>query len=81
MSLIKDGLKLFISFTGSGLNDGQWHTVHLIGRRGRLAITVDGDDGGTAQANPTFSVSPENQLFFGGEWMEPDPYAQLHKLI
>ncbi|XP_063068838.1 contactin-associated protein-like 5 [Engraulis encrasicolus] len=66
LQIHKAGRVLIDITAGSGLNDGQWHTVHLIGRRGRLAITVDGDDGGTAQANPTFPVSPENQLFFGG---------------
>uniref|UniRef100_A0A665TRL0 Contactin associated protein like 3 n=1 Tax=Echeneis naucrates TaxID=173247 RepID=A0A665TRL0_ECHNA len=35
----------FCASSGSALNDGQWHSVVLISRRGRLTITVDGDEG------------------------------------
>ncbi|XP_039995159.1 contactin-associated protein-like 4 [Xiphias gladius] len=50
---------------GSALNDGQWHSVELISRRGRLTIAVDGDEGATAHASPSFLVTT-GQLFFGG---------------
>nr|XP_020457518.1 contactin-associated protein-like 4 [Monopterus albus] len=52
--------------TGSALNDGQWHSVELISIRGRLTITVDGDEGGTAHASPSFFITAGGQLFFGG---------------
>ncbi|KAF7659846.1 hypothetical protein LDENG_00291450 [Lucifuga dentata] len=51
---------------GSGLNDGQWHSVELIYRRGHLTIAVDGDEGFTAHASPSFPVTTGNNLFFGG---------------
>nr|XP_061795439.1 contactin-associated protein-like 4 [Nerophis lumbriciformis] len=50
--------------TGSGLNDGQWHSVDLNSRRGHLSITVDKDD--TAHSNPSFNIVIEKDLFFGG---------------
>uniref|UniRef100_A0A665TRQ5 Contactin associated protein like 3 n=1 Tax=Echeneis naucrates TaxID=173247 RepID=A0A665TRQ5_ECHNA len=50
---------------GSALNDGQWHSVVLISRRGRLTITVDGDEGAIAHASPSFLIDA-GQLFFGG---------------
>nr|XP_019945114.1 PREDICTED: contactin-associated protein-like 4 [Paralichthys olivaceus] len=50
---------------GSALNDGQWHSVVLTSRRGHLTITVDGDEGGAAQASPSFVVTA-TELFFGG---------------
>ncbi|XP_071335931.1 contactin-associated protein-like 4 [Trachinotus anak] len=50
---------------GSVLNDGQWHSVALISRRGRLTIAVDGDEGATAHASPSFLITT-GQLFFGG---------------
>ncbi|XP_031414922.1 contactin-associated protein-like 4 isoform X2 [Clupea harengus] len=66
LQIHKAGRVLVNIIAGSGLNDGQWHTVYLSGRRGRLSVTVDGEDGSTAQANPSFPVVPENQLYFGG---------------
>uniref|UniRef100_A0A3B4WYK3 Contactin-associated protein-like 4 n=1 Tax=Seriola lalandi dorsalis TaxID=1841481 RepID=A0A3B4WYK3_SERLL len=51
--------------SGSALNDGQWHSVVLVSRRGRLTIAVDGDEGATAHASPSFLITT-GQLFFGG---------------
>uniref|UniRef100_A0A667WN70 Contactin associated protein like 3 n=1 Tax=Myripristis murdjan TaxID=586833 RepID=A0A667WN70_9TELE len=51
---------------GSALNDGQWHSVELYSRRGRLTISVDGDEGATAHASPSFPVPMGSHLFFGG---------------
>ncbi|XP_059215392.1 contactin-associated protein-like 4 [Centropristis striata] len=51
---------------GSALNDGQWHAVDLISRRGHLSVSVDGGEGATAHANPPFVVTTGGQLFFGG---------------
>ena len=56
-----------IWFPGSGLNDGQWHSVELNSRQGRLTITVDKEEGGTAHASPSFPVAIESHLFFGGK--------------
>lgn len=56
-----------IWFPGSALNDGQWHVVELQSRRGRLTVTVDKEEGGTAHASPSFSVTIESYLFFGGK--------------
>ncbi|XP_074503500.1 contactin-associated protein-like 4 isoform X1 [Sebastes fasciatus] len=51
---------------GSALNDGQWHSVELISRRGHLTVSVDGGEGATAHASPPFPVTTGSQLFFGG---------------
>ncbi|KAM7408345.1 hypothetical protein PAMA_002178 [Pampus argenteus] len=51
---------------GSALNDGQWHSVELISRQGRLTVAVDRDEGATAHASPSFLISIGGQLFFGG---------------
>uniref|UniRef100_A0AAY4B570 Contactin associated protein like 3 n=1 Tax=Denticeps clupeoides TaxID=299321 RepID=A0AAY4B570_9TELE len=40
--------------TGSGLNDGQWHSVAVNARRGRLSVQVDKEDRSTAQAKHLF---------------------------
>ncbi|XP_075960283.1 contactin-associated protein-like 4 [Anarhichas minor] len=51
---------------GSALNDGQWHSVELISRRGHLTVSVDGGEGATAHASPPFLITTGGQLFFGG---------------
>uniref|UniRef100_H3CRA8 Contactin associated protein like 3 n=1 Tax=Tetraodon nigroviridis TaxID=99883 RepID=H3CRA8_TETNG len=48
---------------GSALSDGQWHTVELSSRPGRLAVSVDGDEEGAAHPS---SFIAEGPLFFGG---------------
>ncbi|XP_051276238.1 contactin-associated protein-like 4 isoform X2 [Dicentrarchus labrax] len=51
---------------GSALNDGQWHSVELISRRGHLTVAVDGDEGASSHASPSFLLTTGSQLFFGG---------------
>uniref|UniRef100_A0A668T4E3 Contactin associated protein like 3 n=1 Tax=Oreochromis aureus TaxID=47969 RepID=A0A668T4E3_OREAU len=50
----------------SALNDGQWHSVDLISAGGRLTITVDGDEGASAHASPSFLITTGGHIFFGG---------------
>ncbi|KAM4551107.1 contactin-associated protein-like 4 isoform 2-T2 [Odontesthes bonariensis] len=52
--------------TGSSLNDGQWHSVDLTSRGGRLTVSVDQQEGGVAHATPSFPITISSQLFFGG---------------
>uniref|UniRef100_A0A673LVY6 Contactin-associated protein-like 4 n=1 Tax=Sinocyclocheilus rhinocerous TaxID=307959 RepID=A0A673LVY6_9TELE len=49
---------------GASLNDGQWHSLELAVRRGRLAVTLDRTDSTTASTS--FPVAPDSQLFLGG---------------
>ncbi|XP_016085340.1 contactin-associated protein-like 4 [Sinocyclocheilus grahami] len=49
---------------GATLNDGQWHSLELAVRRGRLAVTLDRTDSSTASTS--FPVAPDSQLFLGG---------------
>ncbi|XP_034531537.1 contactin-associated protein-like 4 isoform X2 [Notolabrus celidotus] len=51
---------------GSGLNDGQWHSVEMNSRQDQLSITVDKDEGATAHTSIPLPMTPESQLFFGG---------------
>uniref|UniRef100_A0A3B3BUD9 Contactin associated protein like 3 n=1 Tax=Oryzias melastigma TaxID=30732 RepID=A0A3B3BUD9_ORYME len=53
-------------FPGSGMNDGQWHSVELTSKRDHLSITVDKDEGATAQTNIALPLTSNSQLFFGG---------------
>ncbi|XP_039672342.1 contactin-associated protein-like 4 [Perca fluviatilis] len=66
LQIHKAGRALLELTAGSALNDGQWHAVELNCRRGRMSIAVDKEEGGNAQASPSFPVTIESQLFFGG---------------
>ncbi|XP_047458129.1 contactin-associated protein-like 4 isoform X2 [Mugil cephalus] len=66
VQILKPGRAALELSTGSALNDGQWHSVDLISARGRLTVTVDGDEGATAHASPSFLITTGGRLFFGG---------------
>ncbi|KAK2822754.1 hypothetical protein Q5P01_022819 [Channa striata] len=66
LQIHKSGRALLELSTGSSLNDGQWHVLELSSRRGRLTMTVDKEEGGSAHASPSFPVTTESHLFFGG---------------
>ncbi|KAM9844451.1 contactin-associated protein-like 4 [Aulostomus maculatus] len=66
LQIHKGGRVMLELSTGSALNDGQWHSVELNSRRGRLTVTVDKEDGGIAHASPSFPIAIETHLFFGG---------------
>lgn len=54
---------------GSGLSDGQWHSVELNSGPDHLSITVDRDEGATAHSSVLLPLTDiaDTQLFFGGE--------------
>uniref|UniRef100_A0AAX7TWH8 Contactin associated protein like 3 n=1 Tax=Astatotilapia calliptera TaxID=8154 RepID=A0AAX7TWH8_ASTCA len=62
----KSGSVVLELSAGAALNDGQWHAVDFTARRGRLTISVDKGEGGIAHAAPSFPITAESQLFFGG---------------
>uniref|UniRef100_A0A672JQQ9 Contactin associated protein like 3 n=1 Tax=Salarias fasciatus TaxID=181472 RepID=A0A672JQQ9_SALFA len=66
LQIHKAGKALLELSAGAALNDGQWHAVELNSKRGRLTVTVDKEEGGSAQASPAFPVAVKNHLFFGG---------------
>lgn len=53
--------------TGHRLNDGFWHSVHLVARDGSAVVTIDDDDGGEFRVAHPFQLRTGNQYFFGGE--------------
>ncbi|TKS79421.1 Contactin-associated protein-like 4 [Collichthys lucidus] len=64
LQIHKAGRALLELSAGSALNDGQWHSVELNSRRGRLTVSVDQEEGGVAHASS--SVTAGSRLFFGG---------------
>ncbi|XP_073348011.1 contactin-associated protein-like 4 isoform X1 [Pagrus major] len=70
LQIHKAGRALLELNAGSALSDGQWHSVELNSRRGRLTVAVDKEEGGVAHAS--FSLTAGGQLFFGGCPAEED---------
>ncbi|XP_068590882.1 contactin-associated protein-like 4 [Cebidichthys violaceus] len=70
LQIHKAGRALLELSAGSALDDGQWHSVELNSRRGRLTVAVDKEEGGVAHAG--HSVAAGSQLFFGGCPAEED---------
>uniref|UniRef100_A0A3Q2NR86 Contactin-associated protein-like 4 n=1 Tax=Fundulus heteroclitus TaxID=8078 RepID=A0A3Q2NR86_FUNHE len=66
LQISKTGNTLLELSTGSGLNDGQWHSVELIAEENHLSITVDRDEGATAHTSIPLLPPADAQLFFGG---------------
>lgn len=75
------GVYFLCMTSGSALNDGQWHSVALNSRKGRLTVTADEDEGGYAHARPPFLIVTGSQLFFGGTWEEENPHAGFLSLM
>ncbi|XP_041849072.1 contactin-associated protein-like 4 isoform X2 [Melanotaenia boesemani] len=66
LQINKGGRALLELSTGSALNDGQWHSVDLTFRSGRLTVSVDKQEGGVSHATPSFPVTISSHFFFGG---------------
>uniref|UniRef100_A0A669CD98 Contactin-associated protein-like 4 n=1 Tax=Oreochromis niloticus TaxID=8128 RepID=A0A669CD98_ORENI len=54
LQIHKSGRPLLELSAGVALNDGQWHSVELNSRRGRLTITVDKEERDSSQASLSF---------------------------
>ncbi|XP_034737692.1 contactin-associated protein-like 4 isoform X2 [Etheostoma cragini] len=66
LQITKTGRAKLELSAGSGLNDGQWHSVELTSRQDHLSITVDKDKGATAHTSIPLPLNTDSQLFFGG---------------
>ncbi|XP_061594639.1 contactin-associated protein-like 4 [Cololabis saira] len=66
LQINKAGRTLLELSAGSGLNDGQWHSVELTSKQDHLGITVDKDEGATAHTSIPLPLTSDSQLFFGG---------------
>lgn len=56
-----------VSFSGSGLNDGQWHSVHLNALENYAMLTVDGDEASTVRTAIPMQIQTGGVYYFGGK--------------
>uniref|UniRef100_A0A665V3T6 Contactin-associated protein-like 2 n=1 Tax=Echeneis naucrates TaxID=173247 RepID=A0A665V3T6_ECHNA len=57
--------KVCFFFSGSGLNDGQWHSVHLNALEYYAMLTVDGDEASTVRTVMPIQVQTGGTYYFG----------------
>lgn len=55
-------------FAGSGLNDGQWHSVHLDALENYAMLTVDGDEASTVRTAIPIQIQTGGTYYFGGDY-------------
>uniref|UniRef100_A0A8D3BC34 Contactin associated protein like 2b n=1 Tax=Scophthalmus maximus TaxID=52904 RepID=A0A8D3BC34_SCOMX len=55
--------------SGSGLNDGQWHSVHLNALENYAMLTVDGDEASTVRTAIPIQIQTGGTYYFGGYFM------------
>uniref|UniRef100_A0A4W6C7K5 Contactin associated protein like 3 n=1 Tax=Lates calcarifer TaxID=8187 RepID=A0A4W6C7K5_LATCA len=66
LQIHKAGRVLLELSAGSALNDGQWHSVELNSRGGRLTIAVDKGEGGSAHLMVKLTSYSHSSLFCSG---------------
>ncbi|XP_061652281.1 contactin-associated protein-like 2b isoform X2 [Phyllopteryx taeniolatus] len=62
--------------SGSGLNDGQWHSVHLNALENYAMLTVDGDEASTVRTAIPVQIMTGGTYYFGGYF----PHTATHTL-
>ncbi|KAG7453711.1 contactin-associated protein-like 2 [Solea senegalensis] len=55
--------------SGSSLNDGQWHSVHLNALENYAMLTVDGDEASTVRTAIPIQIQTGGSYYFGGYFM------------
>ncbi|XP_076018406.1 contactin-associated protein-like 2b [Genypterus blacodes] len=55
--------------SGSGLNDGQWHSVHLNALENYAMLTVDGDEASTVRTAIPIQIKTGGSYYFGGYFL------------
>uniref|UniRef100_A0A8C1F273 Contactin associated protein 2b n=1 Tax=Cyprinus carpio carpio TaxID=630221 RepID=A0A8C1F273_CYPCA len=57
--------------SGSGLNDGQWHSVHFLALESIAMLTINGDEMSTVRAALPIQIRTGGDYFFGGNYLSP----------
>ncbi|NXQ42157.1 CNTP1 protein, partial [Catharus fuscescens] len=66
VSISQPGKKKLEFAAGHHLNDGFWHSVHLVAREGSAVVTIDNEDGAEFRVAHPFQLRTGGQYFFGG---------------
>ncbi|KAJ3594580.1 hypothetical protein NHX12_003887 [Muraenolepis orangiensis] len=55
--------------SGSNLNDGQWHSVHLNALENYAMLTIDGDEASTVRTAIPIQITTGGTYYFGGYFL------------
>uniref|UniRef100_A0A672KQF6 Contactin-associated protein-like 2 n=1 Tax=Sinocyclocheilus grahami TaxID=75366 RepID=A0A672KQF6_SINGR len=73
VSLVEGKVTVHIYVTlGSGLNDGQWHSVHFLALESIAMLTINGDEMSTVRAALPIQIRTGGDYFFGGYFPRTD---------
>lgn len=54
-------------FTGSGLNDGQWHAMRLVTKENFAMLTIDGDEASAVRSTSPLTITTGGTYHLGGK--------------
>lgn len=54
------------SLPGSGLNDGQWHSVQFLALESAAILTINGDETSSVRATLPIQIRTVGDYYFGG---------------
>uniref|UniRef100_A0AAR2K251 Contactin associated protein like 2b n=1 Tax=Pygocentrus nattereri TaxID=42514 RepID=A0AAR2K251_PYGNA len=58
--------------SGSGLNDGQWHSVHFLALESFAMLTINGDETSSVRASLPIQIRTIGDYYFGGYFPRTD---------
>ncbi|XP_047444434.1 contactin-associated protein-like 2b isoform X2 [Mugil cephalus] len=64
--------------SGSGLNDGQWHSVHLNVLENYAMLTIDGDEASTVRTAIPIQIQTGGTYYFGGYFLHTHSRSLQH---
>lgn len=53
--------------TGSGLNDGQWHSIRFVAKENFAMLTVDGEEASAVRSTSALIINTGGTYHLGGE--------------
>uniref|UniRef100_A0A7N8WYI2 Contactin associated protein 2b n=1 Tax=Mastacembelus armatus TaxID=205130 RepID=A0A7N8WYI2_9TELE len=77
MNVTQKNTRIDIS-SGSGLNDGQWHTVHVNALENYAMLTIDGDEASTVRTAIPIQIQTGGTYYFGGYFLHPNNRSPQH---
>ncbi|XP_078136851.1 contactin-associated protein-like 2a [Sander vitreus] len=56
--------------SGSGLNDGQWHAIHLVAKENFAMLTIDGEEASAVRSTSPLTITTGGTYHLGGYFLQ-----------
>uniref|UniRef100_A0A8C2ZTJ6 Contactin associated protein 2 n=1 Tax=Cyclopterus lumpus TaxID=8103 RepID=A0A8C2ZTJ6_CYCLU len=56
--------------SGSGLNDGQWHTIRLVAKENFAMVTIDGEEASAVRSTSPLTITTGGTYHLGGYFLQ-----------